>query len=171
MDPLDKTGISLKKLLQDWRIPLDSHPAERMLQYLRLLEKWNSRVNLTASSDWDSIGFLFEEAIWASKFYGKSFARHLDIGSGAGFPAIVLKILNPSIALEMVESREKRAIFLETVLAELGLKDSKVSNSRILQIGPKAPAKEKATYLALHLVGLWHSVFDAPGPDKISFLG
>jgi 16S rRNA (guanine(527)-N(7))-methyltransferase RsmG len=123
----------LKKLLQKWAIPLDSHPAECMLQYLRLIEKWNSRMNLTASADWESIGILFEEAIWASRFYEGNISRHLDLGSGAGFPAIVLKIINPSVALELVESREKRAVFLETVLAELGYKDTRVSNCRIEQ--------------------------------------
>ena len=81
----------------------------------------------------ESIGILFEEAIWASRFYEGNISRHLDLGSGAGFPAIVLKIINPSVALELVESREKRAVFLETVLAELGYKDARVSNCRIEQ--------------------------------------
>jgi 16S rRNA (guanine527-N7)-methyltransferase len=117
--------------LQKWEIPLHSHAAECMMQYLVLLEKWNSKVDLTASSDWEAVSFLFEEAIWANKFYGKNISRHLDIGSGAGFPAIILKILNPSVTLEMVESREKRAAFLETVLMELGLKKVRVSICRI----------------------------------------
>jgi 16S rRNA (guanine(527)-N(7))-methyltransferase RsmG len=133
VDSISKSGTSLTKLLQQWKIPLDSRPAECMVQYLGLLEKWNSKINLTASSDWESIGVFFEEAIWANRFYGKDISRHLDIGSGAGFPAIILKILNPSVALEMVESREKRAIFLETVLMDLDLKNAKVSNSRIEQ--------------------------------------
>jgi 16S rRNA (guanine(527)-N(7))-methyltransferase RsmG len=133
LDSKDKSGTSLKKVLQKWAIPLDSHPAECMMMYLSLIEKWNSRINLTASSDWESVGSLFEEAIWASKFFSKNISSHLDLGSGAGFPAIILKIMNPSVTLELVESREKRAVFLETVLAELHLEKAKVSNCRIEQ--------------------------------------
>jgi 16S rRNA (guanine(527)-N(7))-methyltransferase RsmG len=131
MDLMDKAGASLEKLLQKWAIPLKSHPAECMMQYLKLLEKWNSKLNLTASSDWNSIYFLFEEAIWAGRYYGDSVSSHLDLGSGAGFPAIILNILNPAATFELVESREKRAIFLETVLLELGFRQSKVFNCRI----------------------------------------
>lgn len=131
MNPDDRSEASLKKLLQKWGIPLDSHEAECILQYLGLLQKWNSRINLTASSDWESVGFLFEEAIWASRFYGNDISSHLDIGSGAGFPAIILKIMNPSVILELVEAREKRAIFLEMVFAALKLKNARVSNCRI----------------------------------------
>jgi len=130
---IDQSGTSLRKLLQKWAIPLDSRPAECMMMYLSLIEKWNAKINLTGSSDWESIGFLFEEGIWADQFYGKNISRHLDIGSGAGFPAIILKILNPLVTLELVESREKRAVFLETVLAELHIKNAKVSNCRIEQ--------------------------------------
>jgi 16S rRNA (guanine(527)-N(7))-methyltransferase RsmG len=128
---MGQSAKSLEKLLQNWAIPLDSHQAQGMLRYLFLLEKWNSRVNLTASSEWEAVGPLFEEAIWAGQFYGANFCRHLDVGSGAGFPAMILKILNPSVTLEMVESRERRAAFLETVLQELGLKNALVINRRV----------------------------------------
>jgi 16S rRNA (guanine(527)-N(7))-methyltransferase RsmG len=128
---MGKSAQSLEKLLQNWEIPLDSHPADRMMRFLFLLEKWNSRVNLTASSDWEAVGLLFEEAIWANKFYSGIFSRHLDIGSGAGFPAIILKILNPLVTIEMVESRAKRAAFLDTVLQELDLKNALVFNRRV----------------------------------------
>jgi len=128
-----KSGSFLAKVLKRWAIPLDSRTAGCLMQYLGLLEKWNSKINLTASSDWESIGFLFEEAIWAASFYRKDTSRHLDFGSGAGFPAVILKIINPHVPLELVESREKRAIFLETVFAELDFRDVKVFNCRVEQ--------------------------------------
>jgi 16S rRNA (guanine527-N7)-methyltransferase len=57
--------------------------------------------------------------------------RHLDIGSGAGFPALVLRLMRPEMSLEMVESRTKRAVFLETVIRELKLGGCAVSARRL----------------------------------------
>jgi len=104
-----------------------------MVRYLHLLEKWNLRVNLTGSVEWRILRPLFEEAIWASRLYPASLRKHLDIGSGAGFPAIPLRILNPWIHLEMVESRLKRAVFLESAVHELGLRNTSVHNLRAEQ--------------------------------------
>jgi 16S rRNA (guanine(527)-N(7))-methyltransferase RsmG len=121
----------LKHLLERCRISLGSDQGLKLLDYLALLEKWNARVNLTASTDWDALHPFFEEAIWASGFYPKGSIRHLDIGSGAGFPAIPIRILAPQMKLEMVESRTKRAFFLEKAAAELELAGTQVYQSRV----------------------------------------
>ena len=93
----------------------------RFLSYLALLEKWNARVNLTSTTDWELLGPLFEEAVWAAGLYPDVAAAHLDIGSGAGFPALLMRVLRPRMRLTMVEPRGKRAAFLETAAHELGL--------------------------------------------------
>jgi 16S rRNA (guanine(527)-N(7))-methyltransferase RsmG len=105
------------------RFGLDENAEEsgRLLRYLRLLEKWNRRINLTASTAWPAIGPLFEEALWTAGFLPEKDRRHLDIGSGAGFPAIPMHILRPAESLELLESRSRRAVFLETAIAELQL--------------------------------------------------
>jgi 16S rRNA (guanine(527)-N(7))-methyltransferase RsmG len=102
----------------------------RLLGYLALLEKWNARINLTAATDWAAIGWLFEEALWAAGFCGRARLRQLDIGSGAGFPAVPMKLVRPAMQLCLVESRAKRAAFLETVAAELHLEGMEVVCSR-----------------------------------------
>ncbi len=102
-----------------------------MLHYLALLEKWNARINLSSSTDWSVIGYLFEEGIWSSRFYPSSAFFHLDIGTGAGFPAIPIRILIPQIQLEMVESRAKKTAFLETVVSELNLTGSCIRHARL----------------------------------------
>ncbi len=87
--------------------------------YLSLLKKWGPRINLTGSLEWRSVGPLFEEAIWAAGLCGDSESTHFDIGSGAGFPAVPMRILRPRMRLQMIESRLKRAAFLETVVSEV----------------------------------------------------
>ncbi len=109
----------------------ESVAARQFLAYLSLLEKWNRRFNLTASTEWNSIGPLFEEAIWAAAFYPKKEILHLDIGSGAGFPAVPMRLLRTEMRLHLIESRLKRATFLETVARDLSLQGTVVTNARL----------------------------------------
>lgn len=120
----------LRRALIDTGIPGGSETVEQMVAFLSLLQKWSARVNLTGSLEWEIVGPLFEEAIWASEFYPDERTTHLDIGTGAGFPVIPLKIMKPHMQAELVESRFKRAVFLETVVRELGLTVTSVHNQR-----------------------------------------
>jgi len=111
----------LKRLLAELGIPPGSDAALRLMAYLALLKKWNSRTNLTSSTEWRVVGPMFREGIWASTFYPPDSIAHLDIGSGAGFPAMLLKVMVPRIRLDLVESREKKSQYLETAAHTLGL--------------------------------------------------
>jgi 16S rRNA (guanine527-N7)-methyltransferase len=95
--------------------------AAQLLTYLALLEKWNKRINLTGSNRWSHLGPLFEEGLWAARFYPSGATAHLDIGSGAGFPAVVIGILVPALQIDLIESRARKTVFLETVAAGLKL--------------------------------------------------
>jgi len=117
---------ALRELGRRFGLEDRGHEVQRLLLYLRLLEKWNARINLTASTAWPAIGVLFEEALWAAGFFPEGGARHLDIGSGAGFPSIPLHIVRPALRLELLESRVKRAVFLESAVAELKLSGTAV---------------------------------------------
>jgi 16S rRNA (guanine527-N7)-methyltransferase len=121
----------LKKLLGESGIALNSEIARQLQAYLALLEKWNSRINLTSNTEWNVVGPLFQEGIWASKMYPEGTTAHLDIGSGAGFPAMVIRILKPSIQLDLVESRSKKGIFLETLASALQLDGIRIHALRL----------------------------------------
>lgn len=145
---------ALKELLRRYGIAAETDTALRFLGYLELLDKWNAHINLTATTDWESLGPLFEEAIWAAGFYPDTAAAHLDIGSGAGFPALPMRLLRPRIRLTMIEPRGKRAAFLETVAHELGLTDSVVFNGRLEEFLDRQEAAERwdfVTWKALKL--------------------
>jgi len=115
------TKDGLKQLMREFAVEPDSDAGLKLLAYLALLEKWNSRVNLTAQTTWTALEPLFREGIWAAGLYPKEFRTHLDIGSGAGFPAIILRVFQEDMNLELVESRAKKGAFLETTAYELGL--------------------------------------------------
>jgi len=131
----------LKRLLNETGIAPESEDARKLLIYLKLLDKWNARINLTSSTEWRSLRPLFLEGIQASKIYPNWADAHLDIGSGAGFPAIILRILVPRMKLELVESRSKRSSFLETAIHLLDLKNTQVHAVRLetllMECGPQ----------------------------------
>jgi len=121
----------LKQLLREFAINPDSEPGIKLQTYLLLLEKWNPRVNLTANISWTALEPLFREGIWAAAKYPAGCKRHLDIGSGAGFPALILRMFNAEMELELVESRGKKGAFLETAAWELGLTGTYVHAKRL----------------------------------------
>jgi 16S rRNA G527 N7-methylase RsmG len=120
--------LSLEELLTRYQLSAQEELVARFSKYLTLLQKWNRRMNLTASTDWADLRPFFEEAIWASSFYPDFPVRHLDVGSGAGFPAVIIRIVKRRMLLELLERRSKRAVFLQTAIRELDLTGSTVHN-------------------------------------------
>ncbi|MFL2844807.1 MAG: 16S rRNA (guanine(527)-N(7))-methyltransferase RsmG [Candidatus Puniceispirillaceae bacterium] len=98
--------------------------------YLTLLEKWQRRVNLVANS---TMADVWQRHILDSaqlfRFFPSNTKKILDVGSGAGFPGLVLAIMG-DVQVDLVESDQRKAIFLSTVIRSLGL-SSKVYNQRI----------------------------------------
>lgn len=122
---------ALPRLLDRYGIAPGSQAWNRFHVYLELLRKWQERVNLVGSAEWRIVGRLIEEGLWAAGFYPEEPVHHLDIGSGAGFPALVLRIVRPRMRLDMVESRERRALFLEAAVQELALEGCRVFHARL----------------------------------------
>ncbi|MFQ5451765.1 MAG: 16S rRNA (guanine(527)-N(7))-methyltransferase RsmG [Nitrospinaceae bacterium] len=128
------------RLLEDKRLGLreTSDPARVAAQlesYLVLWKKWNSRINLT--SEKDEIAVL-EKHIFDSLQYARAIdpcSQCIDIGSGAGFPGIPLKMIFPELVLVLAESRRKRANFLRTVVRTLEWKDIEVVHQRVEELG------------------------------------
>jgi 16S rRNA (guanine527-N7)-methyltransferase len=125
---------TILKILGDPRLGLDSELSSlaesRVQLYLDLLVKWNHKFNLTAEKDPDSI---LKRHVFDSLQYCRTYKfgfRLMDIGSGAGFPGIPLKIIFPEMPLVLVESQRKRCSFMKTVVRELELVQTEVINVR-----------------------------------------
>ena len=115
--------------------------------FLALLEKWQRRINLVANS---TMVDVWQRHILDSaqliKFYPPNTKKILDVGSGAGFPGLVLAIMG-NVEVDLVESDQRKAIFLSTVIRSLGL-PAKVHNQRIETLPNLAPDVITARALA-----------------------
>jgi len=102
-------------------IKADETQIQNLIRYSELLVEWNEKINLTAICDEDGIAkkhFLDSAtALLTEKVSGSV----IDVGTGAGFPGFVLKIMKPEIELTLLDSLQKRINFLKTVGEELGL--------------------------------------------------
>lgn len=120
----------LVQLLRERGIDLSPRQAGQIVRYAVLLEKWNQRINLVSSTEIHVLGPLILEALWAAGNYPGAFRKHLDIGSGGGFPALPLAVVRTDVEVTLLESRSKKAAFLETAAFELGLQNVRVVNRR-----------------------------------------
>lgn len=100
--------------------------------YLRLLMAWNERMNLTAVRDPHTIiERHFYDSLTCTAVTGDLNSRALiDIGTGAGFPGLPLKIAFPQLQLTLVESSAKKTDFLRTIVAELNLSQVQILAER-----------------------------------------
>ena len=91
--------------------------------YYALLIEWNARMNLTALTEPEDVAYKhFADSVLPQALIPQQ-ARLIDVGTGAGFPGIPLKIIRPDIRLTLLDSLGKRVAFLEAVCAELGFTD------------------------------------------------
>jgi len=125
-EPVDLLGRGLDEMglavAEDSRI--------RLIEYLRLLEKWNQVYNLTAIRELRkavSVHLLDSLALMPFVTAG----RLLDVGSGAGLPGIPLAVARPELSVTLLDSNHKKAAFLSQAVSELGLKNAKVVCQRV----------------------------------------
>lgn len=110
---------------------------QQVSTYLALLLKWNARTSLTAISDPEEmVTRHFGESLFAAKllFAPGSQESAMDIGSGAGFPGLPWKIWSADLALTLVESNQKKAVFLKEVVRALHLGRTAVLTDRAEQL-------------------------------------
>jgi 16S rRNA (guanine527-N7)-methyltransferase len=109
--------------------------ASALVAYMDLLARWNRRINLTSlplepAAD-AAIDRLVVESLVAAPHAGRPGASVLDVGSGAGSPAIPLKLARPDLRLVMVEARARKSAFLREAVRSLGLEAVGVATGRL----------------------------------------
>lgn len=115
------------ELLQPFVSDVSPELAVQLQTYLDLLLRWNARMNLTAVRDREQIVTRhFGESLFAARVLREAGALApnatlVDIGSGAGFPGIPIKVFAPELHVTLIESQNKRATFLREVIRALGL--------------------------------------------------
>lgn len=126
-------------MLEEKGIFLPPQALEKFERYYELLIEWNERMNLTAITDKPSVYLKhFFDSLSPAFYY--DFSRSLslcDVGAGAGFPSVPLKICFPHLKLAIVDSLQKRITFLQHLADELALTDVAFYHDRAETFGRK----------------------------------
>ncbi len=110
-------------LTEEFGLTLDALAIDRLNRYGNLLLEWNEKMNLTAIREPQEVLYkhFYDCLLFFKHIKVPQNARVIDVGTGAGFPGLVLKIARPDIELTLLDGLNKRLIFLNAVLDELGL--------------------------------------------------
>lgn len=143
----------MKPYLDEYGVALDENQFEQLEHYAKLLVEWNEKMNLTAIVDDEGIAlkhFLDSLALLRQAEIPKG-ARVADVGTGAGFPGMVLKIARPDIELVLIDSLQKRLNFLQEVLSELGI-SAKLVHTRAEDAGQDKNLRESFDFVTARAV-------------------
>lgn len=135
----------LKQAVQDFPVTLTEQDYDRFDVYYRLLTEWNEKINLTAITDPQGVAVKhFADSLTFFKVIRAvpQGASVIDIGTGAGFPGVVLKIVRPDLQLTLLDSLQKRFLFLEDLLRHLEL-DANMVPGRAEVFGQDSDYRER----------------------------
>ena len=122
---------------------IDELKSKKFEKYKDLLLEWNNKINLTAITDEKEIVLKHFIDSCSILKYIENNQKIIDIGTGAGFPGIPLKIMNETLNITLVDSLNKRINFLNEVIKEVELKDIKAIHSRAEDLGRDNNYREK----------------------------
>ena len=138
---------SLIKDLKEFGIDLSEKQTQEFYNYYELLVEWNSFMNLTAITEFDEVlKKHFTDSvslIRALPDIDKSSYELIDVGTGAGFPGIPLKIAFPNLKITLLDSLNKRVQFLNEVINNLELKDIEAVHGRAEDFAKPGKLREK----------------------------
>ena len=126
------TTKDIARILNQYGATLDDAMLAKVQTYIGLLLAWSEKISLTTVVDpHEILRFHFGESLFAASVVPMRVGRLADVGTGAGFPGIALKILNPALDLKLIESNAKKCAFLSEVARKLGLSGVDVVHSRM----------------------------------------
>lgn len=136
----------MRKILEEGltklKIDYSNGQIEQLMDYSSLLKEWNEKVNLTAiTEDRDIAVKHFLDCASCLSVYN-IYGNVIDVGTGAGFPGLVLKILKPDINLYLLDSLNKRLVFLKEVTNKLGITGTELIHMRAEEGGRDKKLRE-----------------------------
>jgi 16S rRNA (guanine527-N7)-methyltransferase len=125
-------------------LSLTAQQVERFRLYYDELVDWNRRMNLTAIIDYEEVQIKhFLDSLTITMVLSDAPAKVVDVGTGAGLPGIALKIACPNIELTLIDSTQKKALFLDHIVAALGLEGVSVVTGRAEELAYDARYRER----------------------------
>lgn len=126
-------------------IEMSLRQKEQFQGYYHLLREWNQKINLVSLRGSEELfRSHFLDSLWCSRGYDlQPPMRVLDLGSGAGFPGLPIKICYPQLDMVLLEARRKKCLFLQEAIRVLGLKNCQVIHGRAEEFGHLPEYREK----------------------------
>ena len=133
------------KGLEELQIELSDNQIQQFIRYYEMLVEKNKVMNLTAITEFDEvIEKHFLDSLSLIKVYDlQKEVSVMDMGTGAGFPGIPLKIAFSDLRMTLADSLNKRILFLQEVIEELGLKEIEALHARAEELGKNKEYREK----------------------------
>lgn len=137
-----------QKILEKWEIPFSSEQQEQFVTYYKMLVEKNKVMNLTAITEFDEVlDKHFLDSIALAQYVDLTTSISLiDLGTGAGFPGMPLKIMFPNLKVTLADSLNKRIVFLDEVIGELGLTDIQTVHARAEDLAHNSDYRERYDY-------------------------
>ncbi len=137
-----------QKILEKWEIPFSKEQQEQLITYYEMLVEKNKVMNLTAITEFeDVLDKHFLDSISLAQYVDLAKPLSMiDLGTGAGFPGMPLKIMFPDLKITLADSLNKRILFLDEVIAELGLTDIQTVHARAEDLAHDPKYREQYDY-------------------------
>src|SRR5579875_574651 len=133
-----------KRGVEQLQLTLSERQYEQLMRYREELLDWNTRVNLTAITDAGEVLLKhFLDSLSLLQAFDRGTASLLDIGSGAGFPGLVLKIARPQWQVTLLEATGKKVLFLQHVIARLNLQGVIAIHGRAEELAHQSDYRSK----------------------------
>ncbi len=143
----------LKNEAKKINVMLTEKQLEQFVRYYQLLTEWNQKMNLTAITKAEEVVQKhFVDSLTCLETGLLKRGRLIDVGTGAGFPSIPLKIVCPSIEMVLLDSLQKRLTFLEEVQKDLGLEGVSFVHARAEDAGQKSEFREQFDFAVARAV-------------------
>jgi 16S rRNA (guanine527-N7)-methyltransferase len=142
---MDQLKMKFEELLASRQLSLSDLQWSQFEQYYRVLIAWNEKMNLTAITEREQVFVKhFYDSISLSFFVPlESVSSLADIGSGAGFPSIPLKIMFPHLKVTIVDSLNKRISFLNELVTQVGLEEVSCIHGRAEDVARQAEYRDR----------------------------
>lgn len=161
--------------LKPYRAAVDALVCSKIITYISLLAKWNSRISLTTVTDAEQVlEFHFGESLFAASSVPIHNGRLADVGTGAGFPGLPLAIVNPELRVTLIEPNLKKCAFLSEVCRSVGLSSVEILRARIEDIKSEIAPFDFVTARALgqfEKLLPWAKIYLVPSGQLVLWVG